>query len=94
MRIRITENINKFTRWFRKLSLHKSHMDFLAAILTIPMMVTIITINLLNLQNKTQTAKNPSPTPIIIQVNQKETTPQTSTISVQPTLQPQAASPE
>jgi len=55
-----------------KLPQQKHHIDFLAAILTIPMLITVIIINFLNLQNKTQNTKpTVSPTPIIVQVDQK-----------------------
>lgn len=90
MKIAIGQKINKFIRWFKKLSLHKSHIDFLAAILTIPMLVTVITINLLNLQTKTQNKTTPSPTPVVIQVDQKDTPPQINTSSFQATPLPTA----
>ncbi|MDE2025044.1 MAG: hypothetical protein KGJ07_00970 [Patescibacteria group bacterium] len=90
MKIQIKQKIAKAIRSFKKMPLHKSHIDFIAAILAIPMMVTVITLNLFNLQNKAQVNKpTPVPTPIIIQVDSKTNTqPPIPTTVYQPTPVP------
>lgn len=58
--------IDKFRKWYRSLPDKKVYFELLSAVLTIPVLVTVI---MLNLTNLTGNKKNdPSPTPQIIKV--------------------------
>lgn len=70
MKENIQKGAKKLVNSIRKLPEKKSHLDFFAAILAIPMMTTIIIINVLNLQSKKQGTNTPTPTPVVIKVNQ------------------------
>jgi hypothetical protein len=84
------QKIDKMINSLRKLPEKKSHLDFFAAILAIPMMTTIIIINILNLQTKKTVSPTPTPTPVIIKVDQTAPSLQTTPISATSTQVPSA----
>ena len=55
--------IHKSKEVVRKLPLIKPHLDFVAAILTIPVLVTVIILNFSNLKKGTLQPVSPTPTP-------------------------------
>ncbi len=73
---KIQEVFFRIIQWLKRLPQHKSHIDFFAAILTIPMMLTVIVINIISLQTKKQTSIPANPTPVVIQVDQNTPTTQ------------------
>lgn len=59
--------IKQFYIWFKKQPDKKRLIEFLTALLSVPVMITVILINLNNLnQNKQNTTKEPQTTPIQI----------------------------
>lgn len=59
-----TKDISIFEKvkyWYRGLPDKKRYLEFLTALLTIPVLLTVIISNILNLQNRSQT---PAPTPL------------------------------
>ncbi len=95
------EAIQKFSArlsaWYEKLPDKKKHVEFITALLSVPVMVTVIILNLNNLQqSKNATSKQASPTTAPIQVvitgetGTKQPPPPspTSFVSVSPTPSP------
>lgn len=57
------EKLSKVIKTVKKAPQKKHHLDFIVAILTIPVLLSVIFLNYSNLQkNKTSTIPNPSPT--------------------------------
>ena len=71
----------------RKLPEKKPHLDFIAAILTIPLLALTLYLNLSNLRNKTTPSPTPAPTqiPLVRQPELTNVTPRVITITPQPT---------
>ncbi|MCL5970075.1 MAG: hypothetical protein M1450_01055 [Patescibacteria group bacterium] len=73
----------KFKNLFKSLPERKGHIEFITALLSIPVLISVVTLNVINLQNKSKPAE-PLPTKaaekIIIQnVTDKTSSPQQST---------------
>lgn len=66
----IKERFDKWIRWIRRTPERKRWFDVLTAILTIPVLLTVIITNIINLQsrNKTETSPLPSTTAAPIQI--------------------------
>ncbi len=59
----------RFSAWYEKLPDKKKHVEFITALLSVPVMVTVIILNLNNLQqSKNAASKQTSPTTAPIQV--------------------------
>lgn len=68
--------LERIKRWYRRLPDKKRYLEFITALLTIPVLLTVTVSNILNLQSRNQT-----PTPVITQIITPQSTPQ-------PTIQP------
>lgn len=65
MKEQLSKKISKFIRIIRNAPNKKHHLDFLAAVLTIPVLLTVIVLNFNSLQKlKTTTQSSPTPTPV------------------------------
>lgn len=49
--------INKFTKWYRSLPEKKRYVEFITAVLTVPVLLTVIIVNLNNLNQQKDAAK-------------------------------------
>lgn len=82
--------VEKLRKWYRSLPDKKVYFELLGAVLTIPVLVTVILLNLTNLSGN---KKDPAPTPQIIRV--VETAPQKDTgVTAAPVSQGQRVSPQ
>ncbi|MFH0979883.1 MAG: hypothetical protein V1803_02990 [Candidatus Roizmanbacteria bacterium] len=73
----------KIKDWYRALPDKKKHVEFFTAILTVPVLLTVLMINLANINNnKKEVTPTPAPTKEIIVVTEKPTS--TSTITTTP----------
>ncbi len=85
--------IDRIRNWYRALPDKKQYLEFITALLTIPVLLTVLISNVSNLQNQKRAAQSTaSPTPVIekIVVTQPSTTNQTSVQSTTPTPTPTA----
>lgn len=81
--------ISKIKNWYDKLPEQKKRLDFVTALLTIPVLVTIIVANILNIRTKEQTSKPPEeaeekPTTIVITTVPPPTSPPQNGITIIP----------
>lgn len=69
--------LRKIKAWIKKLPDRKNHLDFIAAVLSIPVLLTVVTLNLMNLSDKNKSKKEEAEKPIIVQTveNKVEKTP-------------------
>lgn len=73
--------IDKIVAWYRKLPEKKHHVEFITAVLTVPVLLTVIIVNLNNLNQQKNTAKKQletektSPIQVIITSGEKQTIP-------------------
>jgi hypothetical protein len=70
-------NIDRLIQWYKKLPEKKNHVEFITAVLSVPVMLTVIILNLNNLNNanKKQAAEEKT-TPIqVIITGEKQNTP-------------------
>ncbi len=80
--------MEKTKQIIKKLPLRKPHLDFLAAMLTIPVLITVLVINLSNLESrKSSVTPTPTATPVAQtkQTLQAGESPQTKIITIQVT---------
>lgn len=84
--------LDRFRQWYRGLPDKKRYIEFFTAILTVPVLVTVILINLGSLKSNKETApEQKMPTIVITQNVPKEPTPTAANLSptiVEPTLTP------
>lgn len=72
--------LQKLTTWYKNLPDKKKNLDFFIALLTIPVLLTVITSNIISLRNKAkenenkEKEENQKPTTIIITQNPQENT--------------------
>lgn len=65
--------LNKFQSWYRNLPEKKRYIEFFTAILTVPVLLTVIILNITSLRNsQKKTETNPEKPPSIITIVQKE----------------------
>lgn len=69
--LKYMERLQKAIKKFARVRLRKMHLDYLAGILSIPVLVTAIIINWGNLTHSSSVPKAATPTPQVIIVNQK-----------------------
>ncbi len=82
------DKIQKAIKKFTRVRLRKMHLDYLAGILSIPVLITAIIINWGNLtRSSTSQPKSASPTPQVIIVNQKSS-PSTPSATCQKNVGP------
>ncbi len=80
----------KFIDWYRRLPDKKRHVEFITAVLSVPVMLTVIIINLNNLTQQKKDAlnqKSNSTTPIQVII----TGGNSPTVMMQPTISPSAS---
>ncbi|MCX6731149.1 MAG: hypothetical protein NTZ55_04855 [Candidatus Roizmanbacteria bacterium] len=88
--------LNNITQWYKKLPEKKNHVEFITAVLSVPVMLTVIIINLNNLNNanrKQTTIEKTTPIQVVITgekpnippANQPQTTLSPTTIPLSPT---------
>jgi len=83
------ENVwKRFTTWFKGIPNRKHHIDFLIALLTVPILLTAMITNLANLRNTNQKSATPppisQPAQIILKDDDDDTQPSISTVSTSP----------
>lgn len=79
---------NKIKTWYYNLPEKKRHVEFFSALLTVPMLVTVIMINLNNINNsKKTTAPTPTSPPVVQIVIPSTTTP---SAKISPSVSPVA----
>lgn len=85
---------NRLIQWYKKLPEKKNHVEFITAVLSVPVMLTVIVINLNNLNNankkQTTTSEKPAPIQVVI-TGDKPLIPsasQTTLSGVTPTVVP------
>jgi hypothetical protein len=63
------ELIDKTKTWYRKLPEKKPYVEFITALLTVPVLLTVIILNVNSLKNnqKTVSVPTPAPTPVVTQ---------------------------
>lgn len=78
--------VQRLKNWYRALPEKKAYLEFLAAFLTIPVLITVILLNINNL-NSQKAAKNAIPTPAttIINIIQPTATPSSVAVTAAPT---------
>lgn len=65
------EKIRRFPRWFAKLPDKKKYIEFVTAILSVPVLLSVIYLNYSNIQNQRKPIEDePAPTPAIITIIQ------------------------
>lgn len=64
--------IEKTKQLIKKLPEQKPHLDFIAALLTIPVLITVLLINLSSINNKKSTTAQPTPTVSVMQPTQNK----------------------
>lgn len=92
----IIENIKKFfmalngrlIRWYRKLPEGKKYVEFITALLSVPVMVTVIILNMNNLNQSKQNAVKVAPTTAPIEIVITNITPNILTPTLTPILTP------
>ena len=78
--------LNKFRNWYKNLPDSKKYVEFVTAVLTVPVLLTVLISNLNNINNKKEPAPTPAPTEKIVIV----TSPVTPATTISPTLSPTA----
>lgn len=84
--------LEKFRKWYRSLPDKKVYFELLGAVLTIPVLITVILLNITNLNSKNTSA--PTPTPQVIRVVETQPPQRNVTVVQEETSQrvtPQAA---
>ena len=94
MREKLSKKLAKTALIIKNIPNKKNHIDFIAALLTIPVLVSVIILNYSNLQ-KTNTKTNlPSPTPAQVEkqiiITAPPNNPQVAAPNTQPTASPSA----
>jgi len=84
----------KLKEKLQKLPDKKPHLDFIAAILSIPVLLTVLTLNIMSLQSKSA-KPTPTPSPVPTQTMQKNTaiTPVVISTAPLPTTNPSQCTP-
>jgi hypothetical protein len=82
---------DKIKNWYQELPNKKRYVEFLTALLTVPVLLTVLIINLSSINNRKETP-TPTPTPFSVPTEKivvitQEVTPETS---ITPTVQPSA----
>ncbi len=82
---------NKIKDWYQALPDKKKHVEFFTALLTVPVLLTVLMINLANINNN---KKEPTPTPAPTEKIVIVTNPVSSTTTASPTITPGVTLPE
>ena len=81
--------VNKIRNWFIKLPDKKRYFELITAFLSIPVLLSVIFVNYFSIQERrNEEEKNPSPTPAVITIIERQETPAnepTSKLTASPT---------
>lgn len=90
MNARMKNKLTKFIEWYKALPTKKSHVEFITAVLSVPVMLTVIILNLnnLNQQKKQTTNERISPIQVIITGNKQNEDRTSSPAVIQPMVSP------
>lgn len=79
------EKLQQFREWYRALPEKKRHVEFITAVLSVPVMLTVIIINLNNLQQQKTNTQKEAPTEKVVPI-QIVITGEKNNTSVEPTV--------